>query len=168
VELREYTIRLVGPSDEAQVQELFESDPDYFKIVKGAPARVADAQDLLSDLPEGKEYGDKFVYTIFDRDGGLAAVIDLVRDYPQYDTWFLGLLFVAPARRNMGFGSRLLDAIHVHVKQQGGHAIRLGVVRGNVRARALYDRTGFRFVDECKRTQANGFIVIIDVLERAL
>ena len=98
----------------------------------------------------------------------LAAVIDLVRDYPQKDTWFLGLLFVAPARRNMGFGSRLLDAIYGHVKQRGGHAIRLGVVRGNVRARTLYDRTGFRVVDECKRTQANGFTVIIDVLERAL
>jgi RimJ/RimL family protein N-acetyltransferase len=137
VELPEYNIRLMGPDDEAQVQALFESDPDYFKIVQGAPPGPAEAEGLLRDLPEGREYRDKFVYIVFDRTGTLTAVIDLVRGYPKDDVWFLGLLFVAPERRNMGLGSRVVDAICAHVKRQGGHAIRLGVVRGNIRARPL-------------------------------
>jgi ribosomal protein S18 acetylase RimI-like enzyme len=168
VELREYTFRLMGPDDEAQVQALFESDPDYFRLVHGAPAGPAEAKDLFNELPEGKEYHDKFVYSVFDRGEALAAVIDLVRGYPNDETWYLGLIFVAPASRNTGLGTRVLDAICAHIKQQGGRAIRLGVVRGNVGARALYDRAGFHFIHERKRSHANGFIVTIDVLERAL
>ena len=83
-------------------------------------------------------------------------------------TWFLGFLVVVPDNRNMGLGSHLLEAICAHVKQGGGAAIRLGVVRENLRARALYDRTGFRFLYERERTHANGLTGTIDVLERTL
>jgi diamine N-acetyltransferase len=168
VELAEYTIRLMTRDDEAQVQALFESDPDYFRLVQGAPPGPVEAKALLDELPEGKQYPDKFVYTLFDRDGALAVVIDLLRGYPNDEIWYLGLIFVAPMRRDMGLGTRVLDAICTHVKQQGGHAVRLGVDRRNVRARALYDRAGFHFIYERERAYANGFKSIIDVLERAL
>ena len=168
MELPEYTIRLVGPRDEAQVQVLFESDPDYFRLVQGAPPGPAEAKDLLNELPEGKESRDKFVYALFDRDGALGVVIDLLRGYPNDETWYLGLIFIAPVRRDMGLGTRVLDAICAHIKQEGGRAVRLGVDRRNVRARALYERTGFRLIYERERAYANGCESIIDVLERAL
>ena len=137
MKLPEYTIRLVEPNDEAEIQSLFESDPEYFEIAQGAPPGPAGAQSLITALPEGKDYGDKFVYTVFDCHGALAAAIDLIRGYPQNGFWFLGLLFVAPWTRNIGLGTRILDTICAHVKQQGGHALRLSVVRGNVRARPI-------------------------------
>jgi ribosomal protein S18 acetylase RimI-like enzyme len=65
-------------------------------------------------------------------------------------------------------GTRALEAICAHVRQQGGHALRLGVVREHLRARALYDRTGFHFLYERLRSLPNGFKVTIDVLERGL
>src|SRR5262249_39780418 len=127
VEVSGYTIRLMGPNDEAQIQALFESDPDYFRLVQGAAPGPAEAKDVLSELPEGKEYRDKFVYALFDRDGVLAVVIDLLRGYPNDETWYLGLIFVAPTRRDMGLGTRVLEAISAHVREQGGRAVRLGV-----------------------------------------
>jgi ribosomal protein S18 acetylase RimI-like enzyme len=166
--LREYSIRLAAPGDEARIQALLESDPAYFGVTQGAPPSPTEAKDQLSDLPAGKEYRDKLVYAIFDCDETLVALVDLVRGYPDDETWFLGLLFVAPACRNTGLGSRPLDAIFAEIKQQGARAIRLGVVRGNVRARALYDRSGFRFVYERERVYPNGFAAVIDVLERSL
>jgi ribosomal protein S18 acetylase RimI-like enzyme len=168
VELREYTIRLMGPNDEALMQALFESDPDYFRLVQGAPPDPAEAKDLLNELPEGKQYRDKFVYALFDRNGALAVVIDLIRGYPNDETWYLGLIFVAPVRRDMGLGTRVLEAVCTHVKRHGGHAVRLGVDRRNVRARALYERRGFRSINERERAHPNGFKSVIDVLERAL
>ena len=62
----------------------------------------------------------------------------------------------------------LLDAIFAEIKRQGGRAVRLGVARGNVRARALYDRIGFHFIYERERVYPNGFMATIDVLERPL
>ncbi len=46
------------------VQSLFESDHGYFEINQGTPA--SEAQSLFTDLPEGKDCGDKFAYSIFD------------------------------------------------------------------------------------------------------
>jgi ribosomal protein S18 acetylase RimI-like enzyme len=166
--LREYSVRLAVSADEVRLQALFESDPDYFEVTQGTPPRSTEASDLLSDLPEGKNYCDKFVYAIFDRDNALAALVDLVRAYPDDKTWFLGLIFVAPASRNAGLGTRLLHAIFAEIKQHGGRAVRLGVARGNARARALYDRIGFHFIYERERIYPNGFRPTIDVLERPL
>jgi ribosomal protein S18 acetylase RimI-like enzyme len=167
VDLRGYSVRLAESADEARLQALLESDPDYFKLIGAAP-RPTEAKDQLSDLPEGKKYDDKFVYVIFDHDDAPIALIDLVRAYPDAETWFLGLLFVAPESRNMGLGTRLLDAIFAEIKQQGGRALRLGVARGNARARALYDRVGFRFVHEREWVHPSGLKVVIDVLDRPL
>jgi ribosomal protein S18 acetylase RimI-like enzyme len=166
--LGEYSVQLAVSADEVRLQALLESDPDYFKVSQGAPPRSTEASDQLSDLPEGKKYHDKFVYVIFDHDNGLVALIDLLRAYPDDKTWFLGLLFVAPTSRNVGLGTRLLHAIFAEIKQHGGRTVRLGVARGNARARALYDRVGFHFIYERERVYPNGFTVTIDVLERPL
>jgi ribosomal protein S18 acetylase RimI-like enzyme len=168
VELREYAVRIIGPDDEEQVRTLLESDPDFFMSTEGAPPGPTDALDSLNEMPEGKELRDKFVYLVFNRNGVLSAVIDLLRGYPKDDTWYLGLIFVAPANRGLSLGTRLLEAICAHVRQQGGHALRLGVVREHSRARALYDRMGFHFLYERQRSLPNGFEVMIDVLERSL
>ena len=167
VHLREYSVRLAESGDEARLQALLESDPDYFELIGAAP-RPTEAKEQLRNLPEGKKYDDKFVYVIFDHDDAPIALIDLVRAYPDAETWFLGLLFVAPERRNMGLGTHLLEAIFAEIKQQGGRALRLGVARGNVRARALYERVGFRFVCEREWVHPSGFTVVIDALERPL
>jgi ribosomal protein S18 acetylase RimI-like enzyme len=168
MQLNDYSFKVLGPNDEAQLRELLESDSDYFKIANDEPPRPGEAKSLLSDLPEAKGQHDKFVYAVFDHSGTLVAVFDLVRGYPDDKTWFLGFLFVVPNKRNMGLGSHLLEAICTHVKQGGGAAIRLGVVRENFRARALYGRTGFLFLYERERTHANGLTGTIDVLERTL
>jgi ribosomal protein S18 acetylase RimI-like enzyme len=168
LELREHAVRFMERNDEAQVRALLESDPDFFMSTQGAPPRLIDALSLLNEIPEGKQLSDKFVYVVFNRNGDLSAVIDLLRGYPKDDIWYLGLIFVAPANRGLGLGTRALEAICAHVRQQGGHALRLGVVREHLRARALYDRTGFHFLYERLRSLPNGFKVTIDVLERGL
>ena len=53
-------------------------------------------------------------------------------------------LFVAPAVRGQGIGTRLLDAICAEARRRGYAAIRLDVIDSNTRARALYERQGFR------------------------
>jgi ribosomal protein S18 acetylase RimI-like enzyme len=105
---------------------------------------------------------------VSNRDGVLSAVIDLLRGYPKDDIWYLGLIFVAPPNRGLGLGTHAFEAICAHVRQQGGHALRLGVAREHLRARALYDRAGFHFLYQRLRSLPNGFNVMIDVLERSL
>ncbi|OYD60971.1 GNAT family N-acetyltransferase [Rhodococcus sp. OK302] len=51
------------------------------------------------------------------------------------------------AARGLGVGTALLGATSEHARRDGARAVRLSVVDGNPRARALYERQGFVPVD---------------------
>jgi len=53
-------------------------------------------------------------------------------------------LFVAPAARNQGVGTALLDAISAEARRRGYAQVRLDVIDSNPRARALYLKEGFK------------------------
>lgn len=53
-------------------------------------------------------------------------------------------LFVRPEARGQGVGSALLQAIFVEAQRRGYQEVRLDVINSNPRARALYERAGFR------------------------
>jgi ribosomal protein S18 acetylase RimI-like enzyme len=55
-------------------------------------------------------------------------------------------LVVHPRVRGQGIGGALLDAIFAEAELRGYDSIRLEVAAANPRARALYERTGFRVV----------------------
>ena len=58
-------------------------------------------------------------------------------------TWHEISMWVDPAERGRGIGSRLLDAVVAFASARGARELILGVTDGNVAARALYERYGF-------------------------
>jgi ribosomal protein S18 acetylase RimI-like enzyme len=57
-------------------------------------------------------------------------------------------LFVAAGARGQGLGAALVEAVMEEARARGLAEVRLSVVEGNERARALYERMGFRPVEE--------------------
>jgi ribosomal protein S18 acetylase RimI-like enzyme len=67
------------------------------------------------------------------------------------DGWGRGYLYslrVKPDFRGRGLGTRLLHAAESALRQKGMHTASIGVEKANVRARALYERLGYRIVAE--------------------
>lgn len=62
------------------------------------------------------------------------------------DRFLIDGICVAKAHRGKGVGSRLLAALYQEAAERGYGAVRLDVVQDNFRARALYERQGFRAV----------------------
>jgi ribosomal protein S18 acetylase RimI-like enzyme len=87
--------------------------------------------------------GDRPVGHVLVKWGGtdLAPVRALVTDCPEIEN-----LFVAPDLRGRGVGTQLLEAAELLVRNSGYDRIGLDVATDNHRARALYDRHGFRDV----------------------
>ena len=56
-------------------------------------------------------------------------------------------LYLFTSYRDRGIGSQLLQAI-IHDAKLQGKSVRLRVLRANVRARSLYEKLGFRVVNE--------------------
>jgi ribosomal protein S18 acetylase RimI-like enzyme len=60
------------------------------------------------------------------------------------DRFLIDGICVARAHRSKGVGSRLLEALYQEAAERGYGSVRLDVVQENFRARALYERQGFR------------------------
>lgn len=74
---------------------------------------------------------------------GLLALLSRDTDNVRF---LMDGIFVAPWARGQGVGTRLLDAIAEEARSRGYREVRLDVVEGNPRARALYERKGYRAV----------------------
>lgn len=83
---------------------------------------------------------------IYGRWGGrwrAAALWLLSRDQAEEGIVVDGLA-VRPAARGRGIGAALIEALCLEAEARGYGAIRLDVVEENLRARALYERLGFK------------------------
>lgn len=158
-----HVVRRVTPSDTARVQALFALDPHYWQHVEGAPLRDTEAAIALDERPPGITLEQKHAFLIDD-----VALLDMLEGYPDAQTWFLGLIFLAPAARGRGFGTTLMRALIDHVRAQGAQALRLAVAVQHPDARRLYERLGFRVIDQRKRTIYTGDVVVLDLMELRL
>jgi len=59
-------------------------------------------------------------------------------------------IFVSDAARGTGIGSALLDAVFAEARARGLNGVRLDVIDTNPRARALYERKGFKPIGDEK------------------
>lgn len=86
-----------------------------------------------------------------------AGVLQLLSREIDNDRFLMDGLCVVPEARGRGVGTALLDAIADEGRMRGYRALRLDVVDSNPRARALYEREGFRAI----RTTAIGPLRLI-------
>ena len=161
--------RAIVESDADAIQVMFESDRSYFKLTQGEPPSPVEAQSLVAALPPDGDrgYEDKFLFVLLDGED-VAGVIDLIRDYPKPSTWYLGLVFLVPGQRGKGRGRAILRGLYRWIADQGGTALRLGVVEGNSGARWLYASEGFVFQTAREPDPTVKRVRRVLVLERSL
>jgi ribosomal protein S18 acetylase RimI-like enzyme len=97
----------------------------------------------------------------------LVALLDLLQGYPVPTTWYLGLIFIAPHARARTRRTVARVTVYPRRRERRHRALQLAVVPDNHRARRLYDRLGFVFVNRRKRSAWTGAVIDCDVLERA-
>jgi len=103
-------LRPLTVDDLPVLQQLLECDPGYAGRVTGTPPGPGDAADLLAGRPPGLRADQKVVLGAVD-DGGLAAVVDVLRGWPDPATAHIGLLQVHAGRRRQGVARRAHDLL---------------------------------------------------------
>ncbi len=126
-----------------ELQAFYESCRDYVELITGTAPGPREADELLTELPRGKRPEDKFVVGLFDAPGHLVGVLDVIRDYPAEDEWYVGLLLFGPSSRGRGLGERVYRRLEEWVRAQGGRAIHLIVQEQNPGALRFWKRMGF-------------------------
>jgi ribosomal protein S18 acetylase RimI-like enzyme len=99
---------------------------------------------------QGALVGGRFrdMAAVYGRPGALwrLALLALLARDTENVRFLMDGLFVAPQARGQGVGTALLAAIAREARARGYREVRLDVVDENTRARALYERLGYRAV----------------------
>lgn len=164
----DYSVHQLTPEDSGSIQTLFENCLDFMLLVDGRPAGNNAAEETFQDLPTGKSTQDKFVFGIFDRQGKLVGLLEVVREYPEITTWWIGLLLLSPETRSQGLGKQVIDGFIEYVRSNGGQAIMLGVVEDNQRAYSFWESTCFEFVRKTEPRQFGNKTQTVSIMRRAI
>jgi GNAT superfamily N-acetyltransferase len=114
---------------------------DLALLAPGAAPR--DLAAAMVDLPCDRFGQQRVVAGLFDGEGELGAVLDVVRAEPGGRVWTIAAVIVRPDLRGRGIAAALLDALEEWVKADGGEAICFSVDRRNRPAVNLARRAGF-------------------------
>ena len=142
-EYKNFIIKDVSHNDQIKIQELCNSCVDYFLISQGKPATGNEAQEFLMALPPNKTYEDKINLGIINVRENLVGFVDLIRNYPQNGTWYIGLLLIDPKERRNGLGRYIIHEIIQLVKKNNGEKIKIGVLIENENALKFWESIGF-------------------------
>jgi ribosomal protein S18 acetylase RimI-like enzyme len=151
-----YSIRRLRVEDAAELQDLYERCTDYHEMHEGFATRPTAGADELALLPPGKQMADKFSIGIYESIGCLIGYLDIIRNYPAANAWWIGLLMLDPKNRAKNLGSRICATTEKWVASQDGHSIHLAVLEENIRAQQFWRKQGFEELRRQPHTSETG------------
>lgn len=130
--------------DVAAVEAVYRKAADYLLLESGLTPEVAARAFFEDRPPTGDEAPLKF--GVLGNAGDLVAIGDLAVGYPEVADAYLGLLLLVPTARGQGLGPAIVDEVKRRARSSGAARLLLGVLDDNERARAFWERQGFRWV----------------------
>ena len=135
--------------DIPELQRFYEENPGYFALVMGAsPTPDEAARDFAQLPPAGWAFTRKWMIGFRAADGTLVACADLLQDLFAPGIWHVGFLLVGERLHGTGVAAALYAHLEGWTRTQGATWLRLGVVRGNVRAERFWTKVGYVDVAE--------------------
>jgi RimJ/RimL family protein N-acetyltransferase len=132
------------PDDLPALQAFFAANPLYFESVNGEPPNAGTAREVFDDAPPPEmSFSRKFLIGLFDAQGQLVAVAEVVSNLLAFGVWHIGLFVVETSRHGNGDARAIHDAMTHWFSLQGVQWVRLGVVEGNTRAERFWERCGY-------------------------
>lgn len=136
-----YRVRKLGEEDVDGVLELCVKNVLFYRYHPPLATRESILEDMAA-LPPRKEDGDKFYIGFYDGDL-LVAVMDLILDYPQCGTAYIGFFMVDMFFQGKGIGTDIISDVAGYLKECGFKKIRLAVDEGNPQSEAFWRKNRF-------------------------
>lgn len=141
-----YAVRPLTASDADAILTLCAENEQFYLYHPPLATKESVLEDL-SALPPGKSAADKHYLGFFDGET-LVAVLDLILDYPQEGTAYLGFFMTKKAVQGRGIGSALIGELLNELRKADCKKARLAVDRGNPQSKAFWEKNGFALTSE--------------------
>ena len=165
----DFHIQKLLSSDKESAFTLCQKASDYFIITGGQPPTMDTVEGIFTDLPPGKDADSKYTFGLFNQNE-LIGLVDLIEDYPQEGTWWLGLMIMDPLYRGNGAGKKFHDLMLEAILENNSNtdscrryevkSIQLGVLDKNRRVLGFWEKLGYSIVRTVKSDSEE-----IDIME---
>jgi ribosomal protein S18 acetylase RimI-like enzyme len=160
-------IRLAAPADIPRLQRLLDRCSDHYELHEGRPTPHDAAEQEFHAVPEGWSPEASRILALENDGGELDAMLQLLEDYPEQGTWWIGTLVVAPELRGQGLGAMLLRHGCDAALAEGASAMQLVVSVANPRGQRFWEAAGFRDAGRSSTvTHRNGHVDVVRVMTR--
>ncbi|MEQ9236931.1 GNAT family N-acetyltransferase [Coleofasciculus sp. E2-BRE-01] len=139
----DYTVIRLSDQDSDRLQALFERCTDFFELTAGQPPEPTAARSEFTDVPVGKTPEDLHFFGLCDSQNCLVGTIIAVQQYPDNQTWWIGMMLLAPSHRGQGIGKAFYQGFEGWLGQQGIQAVELLAIAANAQGRAFWQSLGF-------------------------
>ena len=162
------SIRRLSESDLASLQQLRIDCTDFHVLTKGEAPSSNGAAELISGCPPGKRPEDKEHFGLFTGETQMVGVIDLLMDFPEPSTWYMGLMMLHPQWRGQGLGRDLLAWIEGYLSSKKVQHLCLGVLDVNPRGKKFWEGVGFKQVREVPNFQSGKLSTTAYVMKKQI
>ena len=136
-----YQVRCLAPKDIPNILKLCKTNPYYYKHCPPRPTVDTIKKDMLALPPKTTKKDKKYVG--FFKGNELIALMDLILNYPDDKTCFIGLFMMNKKYQNRGIGSEIVRNSLVYLKKFY-EKVRLGYVSTNEQSKNFWLKNGFK------------------------
>lgn len=157
-----YQVRKLTAADANKAFALVQSNPLYFAYCPPQATRHSILEDMQV-VPADKTLNDKFYLGYFDQ-GKLIAIVDMIANYPDPKTAWLGFFMTDSSVQRKGVGSSIMSELVDGLKDFGIERIELDYPKGLEQAEKFLLKN--EFVKDGREIPVPGYTVV--VMERQL
>lgn len=140
--LVEYEIAAITNQNFERVFEVYDTNQDFFLLTQGEKATIESSINDIDALPPNCNIAQKIYISIWE-DGKVVGVLDLIEEYPEQTSFWIGLLLIHGNLHSNKIGSRLVNTVLKAAKVAGYNSAQLGVIKNNTRGISFWQKHGF-------------------------
>ena len=144
-----YAVRFLRDGDADEILALCLRNTQYYAYCGKQPSREL----ILSDLrltPPGKDLSAKYYVGFYDG-SALAAVLDLIKGYPDESSCFIGFFMMDRALQGRQIGSGIIRELCEYLKEAGFASVLLAIDKGNPQSTHFWKKNGFAVIREIEQ-----------------
>lgn len=138
---KKYIVRKLNDADIDNIYEVMQGNPQYFQYCPPM-ATVQSIADDMNALPPRTTYDDKYYIGYFEEEK-LVAVMDLILNFPNKETAFIGFFMMNVDYQGKGVGTEIFEECCKSLAEENYQYIRLGFAKGNPQSEAFWIKNGF-------------------------
>ena len=137
-----FNVKRISEENVEEILALCEKNELFYQYHPPVATRESILDDLNA-LPPNKEMKDKY-YLGFYMEDSLAAVMDLIVDFPEEKVAYIGFFMVEAELQGHGIGTKIMSDCMDYLKELGYEKLRLAIDEGNPQSQAFWRKNLFQ------------------------